>query len=227
MFKVLNVVDCDTPRLRCRARIILEHQNALKQAVGDRQYYYYKMITENIYQWITYYKIISTGSYYDHNEHRDTYMAKTLQYLIDSRYEGEKIIVWAASGHNARNTADIEAETKYTNMKWMGNYLYEWYGDQIYSIATLAYKGEREWVYGWYYTEIPEATYGSLEWYLNKVGYKWGFLDLKNHKGNPWINNKISSRVFDGYTYDNAEWKTVFDGIFFLREEHKALPMDE
>ncbi len=66
---------------------------------------------------------------------RDSLMAENFFWLMENYFPNKKIIVWAHNGH-------VEKDKTVTgNVKWMGHFLKERYGNDYYSLGLFVYEG--------------------------------------------------------------------------------------
>ena len=66
---------------------------------------------------------------------RDSLMAENVMYFADEEFPNSKIIIWGHNGHIEKS--GIEGD----QMKWLGHYLKEKYGDKYYSLGMFVKKG--------------------------------------------------------------------------------------
>ncbi|MCP5063592.1 MAG: erythromycin esterase family protein [Ignavibacteriae bacterium] len=151
---------------------------------------------------------------------RDEQMANNLIWLSEKYYPDEKIIVWAASIHNSRNTAkNLSAYT----INFMGHHVYETFGNQMYSLGFIAYEGE-------YFSfsrrsnhEISPAPGHSFEYLLYSAGFNNAIIDFTgNYEMKDWLQGKRVARPF-GYSSQTANWTLVFDGFVFNKTMHPSI----
>lgn len=148
--------------------------------------------------------------------HRDRRMADNLVWLANDLFKGKKIIVWAASMHNARRIEPIEwvpGGLKYKDVRPMGDFAWDALGDQMYSIMFLAYEGRigRPWT-GAGILERPPAD--SLDDLLHRTGKPYVFLDFRSLDQDHWLRKPIIARPL-GYAPMRAIWPDSFDAAFF------------
>jgi erythromycin esterase len=150
---------------------------------------------------------------------REKAMADNIKFLIEEYYPNKKYIICAASFHNLRNMKLISSRDKpvYYDQDYntTGHYVYEDFGDQIYSIAPLAFKGE---VASWYKEEaeeIPEAPKKSISWYLHQLGKKYYLVDLKSLPKRHWLLRKQWARPLGGVKDFKATWPEIFDAFIY------------
>jgi pimeloyl-ACP methyl ester carboxylesterase len=102
-------------------------------------------------------------------------------------------------------------------------------GDELYTVAVLAYQGE----YGTAFRQEPaealmRPSKGSLEDLFHETGLDYAFLDLSRADRLPrWLRGRLIARPI-GYQEMRASWREVFDGILFLdrieRSDRAAAP---
>lgn len=148
---------------------------------------------------------------------RDSLMAENVKWYLDKYYPNEKIIISASAYHISRNLSTIKPLPKdLGNQKSMGDYLFEIYGDSLYSIAFISYSG----TYGVLYSpnsisniifNVPKKNKYSLEYILHKKGYKNCFFDLDN------IDLPHEYYMFPTLVEPHkANWSCIYDGVFFI-----------
>ncbi|HKS24099.1 MAG TPA: erythromycin esterase family protein [Thermoanaerobaculia bacterium] len=162
---------------------------------------------------------------------RDRQMGENLLWLAREKYSKRKIIVWAATGHNARkyNTIDPMAvkyprlyteKTASGDAVWqpMGEVAWRGLGDQLYSIGFIAYEGE--FARAWAKSAQPIATTpDSLEALFVSAGFTNAFLDFRHAP--KWLHEPIKAQII-GHTEMRADWTRVVDGVFFMRTMERA-----
>lgn len=147
---------------------------------------------------------------------RDAAMGENLAWLARERYPDRKIMVWAASAHNAWNVEALEPlspNLDYTGVRPMGQVAREALGDEIYSIMFLAYEGRigRPWSGPF---PIERAPDGSLEDLMHRTGRPYLFLDLRGAPEGHWLREKHVARPL-GYAPLRAAWPDICDAFFF------------
>lgn len=140
------------------------------------------------------------------NSFRDSLMAENVKYLIEKKYKGKKVIIWAASYHVTRFPEIISTTNKYhfTGKKIMGDIIAKKYHDQVYSIGFISYKGK----YGIAFdkpkskTLKPHSDY-SIEKYMSNTGHPYCWVKLK---GNYWAKNKLAMiNGFNNESYNSED----------------------
>lgn len=170
---------------------------------------------------------------------RDKLMAENIEWIANSYYKGEKIIVWAANEHTMYNrhlgsfksmdSNDVFSSRFIYNKyyKTMGTWLKEYFERDIYSLGfttlggTVNYDRTGTRKNNKIYTLTSSKN--SLEFYFSKLKIKNGFLDFSKRidKIPKELTNPLLSHNFIGGDPDvsgSIVW--FFDGIFFTREMH-------
>ncbi len=147
---------------------------------------------------------------------RDRSMAENLVWLLERRYRGEKIIVWAASMHIARNAAEIDTHVpsfNYAGCRNMGQCAWEALKETMYSVAFTAYDGAcgNPFSAGW---ALAPATDSSLEGMFHATGVPLSFLDFRSLPADHWLRQPVDSRPLGNATM-TAVWPRHFDAMIF------------
>jgi erythromycin esterase len=155
---------------------------------------------------------------------RDLMMGENLLWLANEYYKDRRIIVWAASMHNARNIKTISVSDQpgfYDRATTMGEVALPVLGPAAYSIMFTAFDGSigRPWTGP---TPIETAARESLEGLLRRANFENAFLDFrglpeKDDDGSPlWLRTRVVSRPL-GHLQMIAAWPEIFDGLIFTR----------
>ena len=149
---------------------------------------------------------------------RDRLMGEHLAWLARHRFAGRKIIVWAHSGHSAREVDEIEVQSDvhtrlYRTYQPMGAVARRELGDELYSVAVVAYQGQYQG--RGRPIELLRPSAGSLEDLLHRTGLPYAFLDLSGTGRPGWLRNPMIARPI-GYMEMKAPWNRVFDAVLFL-----------
>ena len=147
---------------------------------------------------------------------RDSAMAANIVYLLEEMYPNEKIIIWS---HNAHINYDLDNYTTFLwdGVRFMGNWLHEYYYGEIYTIALYSLRGEFGWANDVYPLVLPTSK-NAIETICYGMDKKYLFFDIKNHPsspGNAWFDEMIYARQFDKY-FDEIYLRKEFDGVIFL-----------
>ncbi len=158
---------------------------------------------------------------------RDSVMAVTLTWLLDSIYTEEKVIVWAHNFHlfktYPKHIEKYPAGQKYpTGIAMMGAELTKEIYEQSYFIGLYMHSGEVG--IGMNQTsKIRKPKKDFLEYYLNASPYEVSFFDLSRsspmNENNGWIFSYLKTLSGSGGNWSELEYKMneSFDGILFLK----------
>ncbi len=153
---------------------------------------------------------------------RDRKMGENLVWLAKEWYPEQKIIVWAANRHVARNVSSIEilrpdnyavAMQLPSDFREMGDFIYRELGQSAYSIAFVAYQGTRS-----RRQKKPRSIKpipGSIESLWHATGHRYSFLDFRSLRRGHWLHKPLLAHV-DGGAIERANWTNVFDGMFYI-----------
>ncbi len=156
---------------------------------------------------------------------RDQQMAENVEWYLN-RFPDRKVIIWAANFHGAKKIDQIvygkEPEPDlYKKFVLMGEHLENAFPGQVYSLAFTSGGGSTGFFYANDSTAIvPDST--SMECQLIQRGMEYGFCDLSQKKD--WVDIGFNSIVFGDCK--SGKWARAFDGIFFMKENHKAHKID-
>lgn len=147
------------------------------------------------------------------NNFRDQQMADNVIWYLDLNPK-KKIIIWCANLHGVRNFTQAErlwpSFLMYSETKFMGEYLFEKYGDQFYSLAFTS----SEWGTG------DKADETSLEYHIAAKGIDYGFIDFTPLR----YQDEYFNKTFQAYILmrNRAKWLNMFDGIYFIRHQKQS-----
>jgi erythromycin esterase len=152
---------------------------------------------------------------------RDRQMAENVEWYLDHNPD-RKVIIWTANFHGAKKIDQIvygkEPEPDlYKKFVLLGEHLENAFPGQVYSMAFTSGGGSTGFFYANDSTAIvPDPT--SLEYQLSQRGMEYGFCDLSQKKD--WADMVFNSIVFGDYK--PGKWARAFDGVYFIKENHKA-----
>jgi erythromycin esterase len=161
---------------------------------------------------------------------RDVQMGKNLIWLANERYPKQKIIVWAATAHNARALATIKTNVpRYTRLYagWtpMGEIARTKLGSELYSLAFISHEGES----ARYATKAGTAVVSSpdsLEDLFTRASFESAFVDFRRPPaGGRWLHTMLTAK-FLGYTEMQADWTRVVDGAVFIKRMDRSHKKD-
>jgi erythromycin esterase len=150
---------------------------------------------------------------------RDGQMGDNLLWLLEERFPGQKVIVWAASLHAARGVEQIEvvgSAFSYDGYTTMGQVVWDRIGRDAYVVGFTAGGGQAGL---WWAAplQLDPPLPGSLEELFVEAGFQNAFLDLSDPPpGGEWLQEELLSRPF-GYAYMRARWPLHLDGMVFIR----------
>ena len=153
---------------------------------------------------------------------RDRQMAENVEWYLN-RYPDRKVIIWTANFHGAKQINQINYGKEpdpdlYNKYVLCGEHLEKAFPGQMYSLAFTSGGGSE----GYFYTNdstaiVPNST--SMEFQLRLLGMEYGFCDLSQKKD--WADQVFNSIIL-GYDCKPGQWAKAFDGIFYMKENHKA-----
>jgi erythromycin esterase len=160
---------------------------------------------------------------------RDEQMGRNLVWLANERYPGRKIIVWAATFHNARNLRRLDPglgnprlKTRYATYSPMGEVAHRTLGGQMYSLGFTAARGKTN--HRGQHQDLLQPTPGSLEDLMERAGLDNALVDFRHPpRGGKWLREPLISRPL-GYAEMKGDWTEVLDGMMFLREMTPRTP---
>lgn len=147
---------------------------------------------------------------------RDRRMGENLVFLANEYFKGKKIIVWAASMHNARRVEGLEwvgSPNTYKGVRPMGDVVFDALGSEMYSVMFTAYSGRigRPWTG---VAPIETAAEGSLEALLHATGKPYLFVDFRSLPEGHWLRGPVVARPL-GYAPMRGVWPECFDAVVF------------
>ncbi len=155
------------------------------------------------------------------NNIRDSQMADNILWIIKNKKPGDKVIVWSASMHNARNIRLIQETSDplfYQNYITMGQIVYDSIGQNMYSLAFSSSGGQFQTPYMMPEpVEITSKEENSIESLFSDLQIQYGIVNFRT---------KTRSEIFWSEMYSNphghknvkAVWPMIHDGIFYIHE---------
>jgi len=186
----------------------------------------WKQLMKSVEAHARYTFVLDSGSWAAFNG-RDEQMAANLVWLVQERFKGRKIIVWAASIHNARSLNSVDTQRpafdpafSYEGAIPMGEHVWQTLGKDMYSIGFVASEGS----FGNWRMEpqtLPPVNPKSLEGLWAQTGAKLAFVDFRGLRPDEWLRTRLVAGPF-GYGPMLADWTKVFDGMIFTRVMEKS-----
>ena len=153
---------------------------------------------------------------------RDRQMAENVTWYLN-HFPERKVIIWTANFHGAKQINQINYGKEpdpdlYNKYVLCGEHLEKAFPGQLYSLAFTSGGGSEGYFYATDSTAIvPDST--SMEFQLRQRCMEYGFCDLSQRKD--WTDMAFNSIIL-GYDCKPGKWAQVFDGVFYLKENHKA-----
>jgi erythromycin esterase len=147
------------------------------------------------------------------SRNRDIQMAENIL-LITRNYPDEKLIVWCANFHGAKDisqTTYLPDSLFYFRFQSMGEALYDRLGDKMYSLA-LTYPEKEEAETGEFEKQIALATGNA----------PYAFVDFEPLR----FAEGFRDQEFDAAMIikKRGKWLHIFDGIYYIRDEYREDP---
>ena len=153
---------------------------------------------------------------------RDRQMAENVIWYLN-HFPERKVIIWTANFHGAKQINQIDYGKEpdpdlYNKYVLCGEHLEKAFPGQVYSLAFTSGGGSEGYFYANDSTAIvPDST--SVEFQLKQRGMEYGFCDLSQKED--W-SDRVFNSIILGYDCKTGKWAKAFDGIFYLKENHKA-----
>jgi|GEM_PF-6383136 len=191
--------------LKEKKEIVLNEINKNSQ-FNDSLKIRYGLVIENMYREIVRFNNTNPLRESIKRSIRDSTMFFNFKTLYENYYKGQKIIIIVSNYHASRNITSLHKGFKDLTL---GDYLYNYLGDKIYTIAGTSYSGFT----GSQYVEstIPKPKKRSYEELIHRKKYKYAFIDLSK---NIYKNNLYLNAV--GYnSLKLSNWNKIFDGVIY------------
>lgn len=155
---------------------------------------------------------------------RDAQMGRNLIWLAKERYPNRKIIVWAATFHNARNLASIDTGDEKLNGLYratspMGEVAWKALGNELYSLGFTSFEGESGAVFAKTAKPLSKPSANSLEDLCERAGLSEALIDFR--KAPDWLRKPLVGRLL-GHVEMRSDWTRVVDGVVFLRTQTRS-----
>ena len=155
---------------------------------------------------------------------RDRRMGDNLVYLANERYEGRKIIVWAATRHMVHRQKEIiypDGPGLYDIMDSAGETAFDRLGDDLYTIGFTALRGRVGNCFRDESRAIDEPREGSIEWALDAVAHPFVFVDFRTLDDDHPLRDPQVMRPL-GYGWMEARWPEQMDAVICIDRMFKS-----
>jgi erythromycin esterase len=156
---------------------------------------------------------------------RDEQGARNMLWLANDRHRGQRLIVWSATVHAARNLPGVDTRDtawSYAGYSPTGHHLWRALGTQMYTVGFVALSGSSRLGPDSSPIRSDQHPDAELEELMGAAGFQTGFLDYRHiARGGEWLREPMLSRPFGEYAMI-AHWPDVLDGIVFMREMQPA-----
>ena len=129
---------------------------------------------------------------------RDQKMAENLFWLIDNYYPNEKVIIWTANLHAAKNLSQAiyeEGDDRYQNLTTLAQHLSDKYGeDKVYSIACTSSEGSRNSDMGVVSISLPQTSWDFK--FAQEFKGDYAFVDFAQIRKSKFGDKEFESTVF-------------------------------
>ncbi len=189
--------------------------------------------TNNILEGVQYASLIrqfAENAYKGHwSLYRDEAMAENVRWLLEKRYQGKKMVIWAHDVHIAQNRHPL-AQYNLHHGQSMGGYLYRHYEGHYKAYGLMTYQGSYLALKSYTNFERVNAPLypsprGSLGHALHEIVIKrdhpYLFLDFMG--SDEWLGTPVPMRFANHVNIDYGFFQRVaishqFDGLFFIDE---------
>lgn len=155
---------------------------------------------------------------------RDSLMYENLKFHLERNPE-EKIIIWTANIHAAKNIDQAqykEGDDFYQTMNTLGHRIYEDFSEELFSLAFISSQGETGTIYE---TEADPIVLNDSCWESDierNFDFDYAFIDFGLLKEKFGINTGFNSCLL-GYRSKNGNWLSIFDGVFYIRNMERSV----
>ncbi len=162
---------------------------------------------------------------------RDLQMSKNLVWYKEQHPEA-KIIVWMANFHGAKELSAVtfegEEDYSYENQKVFAEFVTEKYKDNVFSLAFTSSEGKSKMPYD--FEGVEETTIvspkNSLEEELALKGMDYGYIDFTTLRNQKRYKQQRFHSLLLGYHNQEGNWLNVFDGLFYIKRNDRANPIE-
>lgn len=160
---------------------------------------------------------------------RDARNAEIFRWLLENKYRGRKLIIWAHNAHvmNAYYEPGFKIarlEGRAIDMKPTGVHLREWLGMRLYTIGITAFEGHDGFAFATARSDVAPAPPESLEARLHALGHPYLFLNLRGARA---INAPLSARIPKYDVATIAGLGHAYDAVFYIDRMAAATRLQE
>jgi erythromycin esterase len=207
------------PRSVATVTRCLENLKLIKDELGHKvsDSDFWMRVLDNLIQQVQWVKYRFDNGKEDINA-RDLQMAKNLTWLIENKYKGQKIIVWAASMHIARSAKNIKDSLVRTEDP-MGGHIVNSISkkNRVYILGFTSYQGFSGRI-GQEPYPVHISNQNSFEGWVNAKGYKYAFVDFTKFNLTHPSFNELFFMAPLGHEIIEGDWNRVFDGVIYIRD---------
>jgi erythromycin esterase len=157
---------------------------------------------------------------------RDQMMAKNLNWLCNAKYKDQKIIVWAANFHIAKDAGNYVKKTWNKKFVPMGSLIANdtTLNRSIYVLGFTSYEGEAGRVVGTRTKyKIPKPPGDYFESWINP-DFEYAFTNFQAYSTrNTQKHPSFHLRGNGHLVKQEEEWTKIFDGVFFIRKMYSCI----
>lgn len=176
------------------------------------------MVIDNLIQYNLEFQAITNKDRFVSMNTRDFQMAQNLKWLTETKYRGEKIIVWAANEHVAKYAAHPDEQIRMGSYYTRDSVLMK----QTYIIGFTSYKGIAGRLGHSKTFAIRKPKPNGFENWINQT-YNYSFVDFKaNNKQLPTRSETFYLKALGHQTFFKYDWTKVFDGVFYIKEMYSC-----
>lgn len=164
---------------------------------------------------------LRSGDNRNYTSGRDRQMAENLNWLVNTKYAGRKVVVWAHTSHVMRSP-EATSHGKIAGYT-MGEGVWRALGKESFAIGFTSYTGTTHWltVPDEYDQDlIPEQHAAfDFETLMDAAGHEIAFVDLRaaRQRGD-WIGGRfVASALY--LMPEEAEWSRALDAFLFIRTQ--------
>ncbi|MDF1838855.1 MAG: erythromycin esterase family protein, partial [Planctomycetota bacterium] len=159
---------------------------------------------------------------------RDAIGANNLQWWVQSRFQGRKVMVWAATMHSQRNPSKIDTRKTtldYSGVEPAGHLLALKMKVQPYVVAFVCAEGRGGLPWQTPGSALPDPLPGSFEALCLQAGLTSHLVDLRHLPPRHPLRKPMVAGPL-GHSPMRASWPDSVDAFAFVRERTPSTPLD-